>query len=175
MGWNGSAITEIENRVLTAVGEHPFWRAYLKTQISRNWAGARLHVAVFVEPFLSDVLQGRKTIESRFSSRRTPPFSSVSAGDVILLKASGGPIVGICRADAVWFYRTSAKSWGEIRDRFAQAMCAEDPAFWDARRNRSFATLIRLSDVLALSPLQYQKQDRRGWLIEQPKSDQLEL
>lgn len=161
--------------MLTAVGQHPFWRTYLEEHIANNWAGARLHVAVFVEPFLSDVLAGRKTVESRFTTRRTPPFSSVSIGDVILLKASGGPIVGVCRVDAVWYYRLTAKSWAEIRERFARAMCAEDPAFWDSRQNRSFATLIRLSDVVAVDPLTYPKHDRRGWVVERPESDQLEL
>lgn len=165
----------IEDQILAAVGEHPFWRPYLEKHIVTNWSSARLHIGIFVEPFLTDVLVGRKTVESRFANRRIPPFSSIARGDVILLKASGGPVVGICYADAVWFYRLSAKSWAEIRDHFAQAMCAEDPAFWTKRQNCSFATLIRMSHVISLTSISYPKQDRRGWLIERPESEQLEL
>ena len=170
-----SAARALDVRVLDAVGEHPFWGPYLAERVVDGWKNCRLHVAVFVEPFLGHILTGRKTVESRFSSRRVPPFSSVPAGDVILLKVPGGPVVGLCRAETVWFYRLNPRSWGEIRDRFASAMCAEDPTFWVDRRTRRFATLIRIADVSPVPSIDYSKRDRRGWIVECPASEQLEL
>ncbi len=37
----------------------------------------RAHLAVMHEPYLSYVLEGRKTIESRFSRHRVAPFDQV--------------------------------------------------------------------------------------------------
>jgi hypothetical protein len=38
-----------------------------------------VHLAVFVELFLSSLLDGTKTIESRFGLRRSAPFGRVPA------------------------------------------------------------------------------------------------
>src|SRR5215210_2794220 len=61
-----------------------------------------IHLAVFVEPFLDYVLDGSKTVESRFSVNRCAPFGKVSPGDMVLLKRAGGPVVGIARVRTVW-------------------------------------------------------------------------
>lgn len=165
----------LESRIVEAVDRDSFWYPHLQTQIREGWRTTSLHLAVFVEPFLSDILAGRKTVESRFSTRRTAPFGVVSKGDTVLIKSSGGPIIGICRVGTVWSYRLSAKSWVEIQERFARAMCAEDPTFWETRQNRSFATLILVESVLPIRPVTYAKQDRRGWVVAKSPSLQLEL
>jgi hypothetical protein len=40
-----------------------------------------------VEPYLGYILEGKKTIESRFSKPLIPPYRRVALGDVVLLKA----------------------------------------------------------------------------------------
>ena len=126
---------------------------------------AGVHLAVFVEPFLKFVLEGRKTIESRFSLTRRAPFKQVQPGDVVLLKRSGGPIVGVCRVAQTWFYVLDPKSWKHVRKEFAQRLCAEDPAFWSTRSCAKYATLLRIENVRALQPFRVSKKDRRGWLV----------
>ena len=46
----------------------------------------RIHLAIMVEPYLSLILQGIKTMESRFSQKMMQPFHRVSKGDIIILK-----------------------------------------------------------------------------------------
>jgi hypothetical protein len=167
--------TGLDSRILAAVAGHPFWDPYLRERIATKWQGARLHIAVFTEPFLGHVLSGRKTIESRFSVRRTVPFGSVSAGDVIALKDSGGPLVGLCRVEAAWFYRLTARSWNELQQQFAGAMCAEDPRFWEERQGRTFGTLLQITDAAPIRAVSYPKRDRRGWVVELPSSNQLDF
>lgn len=123
-----------------------------------------LHLAVFVEPYLSYVLDGSKTIESRFSTRPIAPHRCVHEGDVILLKPSGKPIVGWCRAGTVWNYELDPASWLEIRDRFSPALRAQDD-FWESRRAAQFATLIQVHDVHEVIPTRVDKRDRRGWVV----------
>jgi ASC-1-like (ASCH) protein len=54
-----------------------------------------LHLAILNEPYLEYILQGKKTIESRFSLTRVPPYKQVSKGDIVFLKQYGDPIVGL--------------------------------------------------------------------------------
>jgi dephospho-CoA kinase len=124
-----------------------------------------VHLAVFVEPFLEYVLSGRKTVESRFSAVRFPPYRRVSRGDLVLLKASGGPVVGVCEVGAAWFYRLEPDSWKTIRREFAAALCAENPEFWRMRAQAEFATLMYVARVKRLPPVPWPKRDRRGWVV----------
>lgn len=124
-----------------------------------------IHLAVFVEPFLGYLLSGKKTVESRFSAVRFPPYQRVSRGDVVLIKKSGGPVVGICEVGAAWFYELNPNTWGTIRREFADAICAETPDFWSSREHAGFASLMFVSRVRELPGIDWPKRDRRGWVV----------
>jgi hypothetical protein len=123
-----------------------------------------LHLAVLIEPYLTFVLDGRKTVESRFSVRAAPPFGCVEHGDIVLLKQSGGPVVGAFTASSAWDYELDPASWAELRREFAVALCAQD-GFWEQRAAAEYATLIRIADVRRLPPVLVPKRDRRGWVV----------
>lgn len=125
---------------------------------------AGVHLGVFVEPFLEAILDGRKTVESRFGVHRCAPFDRVQAGDIILLKRSGGPVVGIAVAGEARYYQLDAVRLGEIRERFASKIYAEDDEFWEARSEKRFATLIDIEEVSKIETLEIDKRDRRGWV-----------
>jgi hypothetical protein len=167
--------TELLTDLQAAVQGNAFWETYLAPLYQHTPAMFTLHLAVFVEPYLRYILEGQKTVESRFSKRRTAPYSQVSEGDVLLLKESSGPIVGLCQIAQVWFYHLDVKSWRLIRSSFTQALCAQDPVFWKAREHASFATLMRIGHVQTIQPIYYRKRDRRGWVVFRATSTQLEL
>jgi hypothetical protein len=127
-----------------------------------------VHLAVFVEPFLGFVLDGSKTIESRFGVTRVAPYQQVRKGDVVLLKRTGGPVIGVCRAGQVWFYPLEPESWKFIRETIARAMCAQDPEFWKSRESASYATLLQVRDVLRVEPVSWPKRSRQGWVVVSP-------
>ena len=124
-----------------------------------------LHLAIMVEPYLTLMLNGTKTVESRFSANRCAPYGRVEKGDVLLLKKSGGPVVGICMVTYRWFYHLDAASWQTIRRDFGKAICAQDPQFWQDRRDASYATLMRVRHVRAITPITFDKRARRGWVV----------
>ncbi len=161
------------NDLRSIVHGDPFWEGYLHQVPEHYYFPFALHLAILVEPYLQFILDGKKTVESRFSTRRYPPYKSVYRGDVILLKQSGGPIVGVCQVADAWFYHLDTTSWKTIKEEFAQAICAQDPLFWKDREHASFATLIRMKHVRSLMPIQYTKRDRRGWVILQAANEQL--
>jgi hypothetical protein len=127
-----------------------------------------IHLAIFVEPFLAYMLDGTKTIESRFSVTRQAPYRRVRTGDVILLKRVGGPVVGLCRVGQAWFYNLDMESWAYIREHFARAICAQDPDFWKARESASYATLFQVKNVLPFEPVNWPKRSRQGWVVVSP-------
>lgn len=128
-------------------------------------APPRAHLAVFVEPFLSYVLAGTKSVESRFSVNQCAPFRRITTGDIILLKAASGPVRGICAVAKTWFYDLRCVSLDSLRQRFAESICAPDDAFWRAREKAEYATLIKLRWVRDLAPFSCPKRDRRGWVV----------
>ncbi len=157
----------VEKRaLLEAAGGSPFWRAYL----TRAFRSSRIsiHLAVFEEPYLRYVLDGSKTVESRFTKRAIPPYQRIRPGDIVLVKRTGAGIEGICRATDVWYYRLEQKAWSEIRDNFGSLMRTTS-GFLRSRSKAKFCTLIRIDEVFKTPSLSVRKRDRRGWVVLLPR------
>jgi hypothetical protein len=144
------------------VAGHSFWRTYLSAA-AKPISPLGIHIAIFSEPFLSLVLSGEKTIESRFSRNRCAPYGEICAGDVILIKEVAGPICGLSLARRTWYYDLVSEPIQRIRDRFGSAIHA-DNAFWTSRARALYATLIELDETVTIPPVQCDKRDRRGWV-----------
>jgi hypothetical protein len=163
------------SELLSAVEGDLFWESYLSLRLEQTALPFTLHLGIFVEPYLQFILEGKKTIESRFATRRFAPYDRVKQGDVLLLKQSCGPIVGICQVTHSWFYQLDPESWETIRRDFAQDLCAQDPEFWQQRQAACYATLMRINSVKTIKPIPFSKRDRRGWVVLQSCDRQLEL
>lgn len=155
-GWGVSLLDEVQ----ACVRKDAQWRSVFRDSRRRS-----IHLAVFIEPFLTYVLDGSKTVESRFSAKRCAPYACVSPGDVVLVKAASGPVVAIAEISGVWFYNVVARDLRRIRKRFGKALRIDDPTFWDRKASACFVTLMRLSKVQACSPIRCAKRDRRGWVV----------
>lgn len=131
-----------------------------------------LHLAIFREPYLSFIMEGKKKIETRFAKRACPPFERISTGDVVLLKKAGGEIVGICEIDRVWFYRLDEEAFAFIKNRFGKDICAIDESFWTERECKTVATLMSIKNVAPIEGIKVTKRDRRGWVIVRDQQDQ---
>ncbi len=148
--------------LLEQVDGHRFWMTYLSDAIQpRSWIG--IHVAIFSEPFLSMVLSGEKTIDSRFSRNRCAPYGEIDDGDIILLKKVAGPICGLALARRIWSYDLGTEPIGRIRHQFGAGIGADDE-FWSSRADSLYATLIELEAPASIAPVSCDKRDRRGWV-----------
>jgi ASC-1-like (ASCH) protein len=139
-----------------------FWRKKLAPALKSTFV---LHLAVFREPYLQFILDGKKTVETRFAKRPCPPFQRVKEGDVIMLKRSPGAIVGVCVVEAVTFYYLDSASLALIKSKFGQAICPADSSFWEDRKEASVATLMLIDKVTQVPPFKVEKRDRRGWVV----------
>ncbi len=149
------------SKVRSALPENSKWKAILAS----SDALVQVHLAVFVEPYLSLISDGKKTIESRFSKNCIAPFNAVNVGDIILLKRSGGGIAGICLVEKAWFYRLVPGTLKEIRSLFAGGICPAGTSFWDDRKDSSYCSLIWVCNFTKLPDIPFSKADRRGWVI----------
>lgn len=161
--------------ILNSVKGDIFWEQRIKEIIDNNPMPVNVHLAILVEPYLEFILAGKKTVESRFASVKCAPFESVQAKDIILLKRSGGPILGICQVSNVWFYRLDSVSLSFIKKEFAEAICPQGDNFWEERKDKTYATLMRISEVCKIKPINYEKKDRRGWVVIRKASNTYQL
>lgn len=159
--WSISLLTKVEKHLIA----HQYWERHNDLLSPSKKRPNSIHLAVFVEPFLQFVLDGRKTVESRFSIHRRPPFGCVKGGDLVLIKESGGPVVALAEIADVWYYELDSNAWEMIRTRFAKQLCANEPEFWESKASSFFATLMRIGRVEKLAPLTCAKRDRRGWVV----------
>ena len=169
--WSNSLLARVEEQL----NGHEYWGPRANLLFQTPGRANSLHLAVFVEPFLTFVLDGRKTVESRFSIHRTAPFGSVCSGDIVLVKRSGGPIVAVAEVSQVWYYELDSKAWEFIRSRFAKQLCIDDPEFWESKSSAYFATLMQLGRVEKIGPIPCSKRDRRGWVVLSHLAEQPEL
>lgn len=169
--WSNSLLARVEEHLHT----HEYWRQRVDFLFKARARQNSLHLAVFVEPFLQFVLDGRKTVESRFSIHRRPPFNCVRSGDLVLVKRSGGPVIALAEVSQVWYYELDPEAWSFIRTRFATQLCVYDSDFWESKASSYFATLMQFGRVDRLDPLTCSKRDRRGWVVLNGFPEQSEL
>lgn len=126
--------------------------------------GCGIHLGVFVEPYLTFILEGKKTIESRFSVNKHAPFEQVQIGDILILKRSSGPVCGLCRISYVWYYRVDPTTWRQIQSH-ATALCMDASPFWEKKKAASYASLMQIEDVCRIPDLEISKIDPQSWIV----------
>lgn len=122
----------------------------------------RIHIAVMVEPYLSLILQGKKTVESRFSRNRIAPWQRVRPGDIVVMKKSGGAFVGMFEAADV-LYAELNDGVDPIREHYQFALCVDD-AFWQSKADSRYATLIFIDRLLPFKPFFLPFKNRQAWI-----------
>ena len=138
------------------------------------------HLAILSKEWIELILDGSKTIESRFSKIRCAPFGKVHAGDIVYLKESGGLVKGMFKVAEVEVFenlsfreiRNIFKKYGEAifvrlfpADMEASQTSLLPPDNW---RTANYATLIHIaSPVKFESPFQIVKRrgDAHAWKV----------
>lgn len=96
-GATSSLISHLNDQL----GDDEAWRPALD---ALTCGDVSLNLAVLTKPFFGPLLNGIKTIESRFSRVRAAPYGVLHPGDVVAVKKTGGPIVGafqLARSEAI--------------------------------------------------------------------------
>lgn len=126
------------------------------------------HLAIFIPPFLELILEGKKTVEGRFSKVRCAPFGAVEEGDMVLMKESGGLVIGsFVVAKVESFENLTQEKLKELETRYSESLCSSaDPQYWQRRRASRYATLMRVAESTHFErPFPFPKKDRQGWVV----------
>lgn len=138
--------------------------AWVRVTDRLNSGAVSLHLAVLLEPFLGLLMDGTKTIESRFSRVRCAPYGCLNEGDVVAVKKAGGPVVGAFIAGPVTSCRLTGHRLDELRELYSAQICATGQEFWAERADCTYATLVEVTHIRSLPAVAFPKKDRRGWV-----------
>lgn len=161
---------ELITKLRKSLSHNKFWKSKLAVENTNQFA---LHLAIMREPYLTFIMDKRKTVETRFAKHRCAPFEKVRDGDVVLLKRVGGDITGAYHVAKVWYYRLDPQSLTDIRKRFEGLICPANDSFWSDRISARVATLMLIEHVVPVNCIQIEKRDRRGWVVLGPEERQL--
>ncbi len=130
----------------------------------------KYHLAILTPGWIDLILDGSKTIESRFTKVRCAPFGKVHEGDSVYLKESGGLVKGMFTVAKVeTFENLTASQRHDIFDKYcfkifagAQWISTVPEHWWESKH----ATLIHVSDPIAFDdPFPFPKRDPRAWVV----------
>ena len=123
------------------------------------------HLAMLHQPYIDRILSGEKTIESRFMNSRQPPYGKIGGSDIMLLKQTSGPVLGIALVKEVLQYGPLKPGGAEeVLSKYKNELCVEKE-FVNLKKNSKYAVLIRLAASVKISPFSIIKRDRRAWVV----------
>lgn len=123
------------------------------------------HIAILRQPFYGMVLNGTKTIESRWGMNKCAPFGKIKVGDVIYIKQTGKPVTAKAVAKEVNFYTLTPKLVEEIRIKYGKLIGTDKFEDWETTLNKKYCTLIWLDKVEKIPPMQVPRSNGAGWII----------
>lgn len=123
------------------------------------------HLAILKKPYLDAIIEGRKTLESRFTKTRQPYWGQIQPGDEIFLKLSSGPVCATATAAAVkYFENLTPKQILQFKQRYNHLICGSDH-YWESKTNCKFGFLVWLEGVRSIKPVHINKRDWRAWVV----------
>ena len=132
----------------------------------------KYHLAILAPGWTDLILDGSKTIESRFTKVRCAPFGKVHEDDVVYLKESGGLVKGMFTVAKVETFENLTDAqicdlfYKEYREQIFSDLSASmqrPPEKWLTAKH---ATLIHIADPIASLKIRFpisRKDGQRGW------------
>lgn len=161
-----------EQRLLSLLREKAIENSQVYWQQKLTEADGQFHIAIMVEPYLSRILKGEKTMESRFSKKKISPWNHIAPGDIVILKKSGGEFVAVFEAAQVIFQEVN-HDIQHIQLQYGRELCIDDD-FWQSKQDCKYATLIAISHLFAFCPFSLSFPNRRSWIDLSPHQITLE-
>ncbi len=126
---------------------------------------AKYHLVILKKPYLEAILNGRKTVESRFTKTRRDPFGRVLPGDRLFLKVSSGPVRAIATVAAVKIFENlTPRRIAELKQQFNRYIIGSDE-YWKSKADCRFGFLVQLKDAETIEPVRIHKKDWRAWVV----------
>ncbi len=123
-----------------------------------------VHIAIMDKNTIDMILNGEKTIESRFSKNKISPFNKVAVGETVYLKESGKDIIASFDIEKVVFYDNLTSDKVElISSKYNNQINAQD-SYWSHKLNSNYGTLMWINNVKKIKPIKISKKGRQGFV-----------
>ena len=130
------------------------------------------HLAIFDKITAQRILNGQKTVETRFSKAKIAPFAQIGIGDTVFIKPSGQDIIGQFKVAKVIFYQgLDQTDWQYIKATYGQKLSLgtnqENEKYFNSHSNAIYGSIIFITRVeqFITSPIKFTKKDLRGWVV----------
>ena len=123
----------------------------------------QLHLGIFTEPYLTYMLDGKKTIESRFSKNKIQPYDQISKNDIVIVKKSSGNVMAYFTIKEVLFFNLNETPIGRIKLKYSKELCVDED-FWISKSSSNYATLIIIDEIVKLNPFHIDKKGMQTWI-----------
>jgi hypothetical protein len=126
------------------------------------------HLGIFANPYPDLILDGKKSIESRWSVHRIAPYGVSKKGDIVFVKRSSGLVEGYFTMKGVkspGLSGINAEQVAKIREQYQAELAITDPTFWQERAKDHYVTLIWIDQPTRCTPFAIEKIDRRSWIV----------
>lgn len=123
------------------------------------------HIAILKQPFFDMVLNGEKTIESRWSMVKVAPYKKVSVWDKILLKETGKDVTATANVKNVQFYELTPEIVEDIRIKYGRQIGTDKFSDWQSTFQKKYCTLIWLDKVTPVDPIKVKRSNGAGWIV----------
>lgn len=123
------------------------------------------HIAILRQPFFDMILNGEKTIESRWSMNKIAPYKKVNIQDEILLKVTGQPVTATAIVKDVKYFELTPEIVENIRIKYGKQIGTDKFEDWESTLKKKYCTLIWLEKVKTIAPLQVPRSNGSGWII----------
>lgn len=123
-----------------------------------------IHLTIFSGPYFDYIMEGKKTIESRFSKNKGLPYQRVKENDIIIVKQSSGPVIGYFYAGDCLFFDFKKDSIEEVFANYRSPLCIDDE-FIENKQDSNYATLIKVKSYNRVKPFKINKKGMSTWLI----------
>lgn len=123
------------------------------------------HIAILRKSYYDMVLNGEKTIESRWSMHKVAPYNKVSVGDEILLKETGKDVTATAKVKDVKYFELTPQLVDDIRIKYGKQIGTDKLEDWKSTIQKKYCTLIWLDDVKEIKPMKVQRSNGAGWIV----------
>ncbi len=129
-----------------------------------NIKNKKLHLGIFSEPCLTYMMRGEKTIESRFSKNKIAPYGKITKDDIVIIKKSGGNVLGYFTIKDVLFFDLETMPIEKIKEKYNNQLCVDED-FWISKKDSKYATLIIIDKIIKVESFHINKKGMQTWVV----------
>lgn len=123
------------------------------------------HIVILKKIYYDMIMDGSKTIESRWAMSKFPPYNKVSVGDTLYFKVTGCDVTATATVSDVKFYELTPELVEEIRIKYGKFIGTDKFKDWKSTLNKKYCSLVWIKDVKEIEPMKVKRSNGAGWII----------